>query len=95
MFTQGVLDTHFSQRGRQGRITRLGMETGVDFAIGIDETTALVIEIGEKETNFEVFGYYGASFFDFRQVKENSLDQFASFGVKWSYFTFGDKFTLT
>ena len=36
-FNYGIIDTHFSQRGRQGRITSLALETGVRFAFGVDE----------------------------------------------------------
>jgi cyanophycinase len=44
LFTHGSLDTHFSERGREGRLIRLAAETGQRFAFGVDEDTALVVE---------------------------------------------------
>ncbi|XP_070566911.1 cyanophycinase-like [Ptychodera flava] len=43
-----VLDTHFSERGREGRLIRLvadtmGQSRGAELGIGVDENTALVI----------------------------------------------------
>lgn len=43
-FNYGLLDTHFSERGRQGRIVRLADHTQVPFAFGVDENTALLVQ---------------------------------------------------
>lgn len=48
LFTFGLLDTHFSNRGRHGRFVRLLMDTsslplGFNRGFGMDENTALVV----------------------------------------------------
>lgn len=43
-FPFGVLDTHFSNRGREYRLARLLLDTGVDLGVGVDETTALRLD---------------------------------------------------
>lgn len=43
-FTPGLLDTHFSERGREYRLARLLLDTGTDLGVGIDETTGLRLE---------------------------------------------------
>jgi len=74
LFTYGVLDTHFSQRGRQGRISRLALWTSIWLAVAIDETTGLAIEESSDSNivNFEVFGEYGVSIFDFKDTTASS-----------------------
>ena len=52
LFPYGLLDTHFENRGRQGRLLRLlmdtrGYPTGSRVAFGVDENTALVVTGGE------------------------------------------------
>ncbi|PWF47834.1 hypothetical protein C7C56_013820 [Massilia glaciei] len=43
LFPFGPLDSHFSQRGREGRLTRLAADSGMDYGFGVDENTALVV----------------------------------------------------
>jgi hypothetical protein len=43
-FAFGVLDTHFSNRGREYRLARLLLDAGLDLGVGIDETTALRVD---------------------------------------------------
>lgn len=43
-FPFGVLDTHFSNRGREYRLARLLLDTGVELGLGVDETTALRLD---------------------------------------------------
>ena len=54
LFPWGVLDTHFSERGRQGRLIRLQHDTQTRFGFGIDENTALLVAFGRKESEPEV-----------------------------------------
>ncbi len=68
----------------------------MEFAFGVDETTGLMIsELANGDVNFEVVGEYGVSFFDYRNVKLSASKAFEAENIKWSYFTQGDKFTLT
>jgi cyanophycinase len=48
----GMIDTHFSQRGRHGRLISAVAQYPHDLGIGIDENTALVV----KDGIFEVLG---------------------------------------
>jgi cyanophycinase len=48
----GMIDTHFSQRGRHGRLLSAVAHYPHDLGIGIDENTALVV----KDGVFEVIG---------------------------------------
>ena len=54
LFPWGVLDTHFSERGRQGRLIRLQNDTQTRFGFGIDEATALLVAPGQQENGPEV-----------------------------------------
>jgi cyanophycinase len=39
-----MVDQHFSQRGRLGRLVMAAMKTNNKFAFGIDENTAMVVD---------------------------------------------------
>lgn len=57
VFSFGVLDTHFSERGRSFRLAVLALKSGQKFGFGVDETTALKFESTEEE--FSVLGKQG------------------------------------
>lgn len=42
-FPYGILDTHFSERGRQGRLWQVLAQTKGQLGVGIDENTALLV----------------------------------------------------
>lgn len=54
LFNFGVLDTHFSERGRQGRLIRLLNDTQSRFGFGVDEATALLVGFNNNENGPEV-----------------------------------------
>lgn len=60
LFPYAILDTHFSERGRHGRLLRLAATTGTPMAIGVDETTALMVDLDSG--NFNVLGERGVFF---------------------------------
>jgi cyanophycinase len=68
LFPWGVLDTHFSERGRQGRLIRLLNDTQTRFGFGIDEATALLVAARRTEkgpeVKMEVFGAGGVYIVD-------------------------------
>lgn len=49
LFNWGTIDTHLSERGRQGRLIRLLNDTQTRFGFGIDEATALLVGFTEAE----------------------------------------------
>lgn len=89
-FVEGVqLDSHFTTWGRQGRAVKLGLETGHDLVLGVDETTAVVLD---RTTGVgRVIGEHGASLLDLGGARES--DGGVS-GVRWSYLTAGDSVNL-
>lgn len=89
-FVEGVqLDSHFTTWGRQGRAVRLGLETGHDLVLGVDETTAVVLD---RTTGVgRVIGEHGASLLDLGDARESDG---GVTGVRWSYLTAGDKVNL-
>ena len=69
LFTDGLLDTHFANRGRHGRLVELlvdsrGLTTGHHRAIGIDENTALVVTGDWTQRRAAVIGQRGVWVFD-------------------------------
>jgi len=83
LFHWGIMDTHFSERGRQGRLAQLALDTNTRFAFGVDEATALVVSnINSEKPSFEVTGQSGVF------IVDNSLNQ--SNSVTTHYITRGD-----
>ncbi|CDW75645.1 cyanophycinase-related exopeptidase-like protein [Stylonychia lemnae] len=95
IFQTGLLDTHFSQRGRQGRAIRLASLRNLDFAFGCDETTAILLIDQQNQTTINVIGEYGISLFDLRSSKKGSSSQFSIQNVYWSYLTQGDQIVFS
>ncbi|MRX43902.1 cyanophycinase [Agromyces kandeliae] len=89
-FVEGVqIDSHFTTWGRQGRAVELGLETGHDLVLGVDETTAVVLD---RATGVgRVIGEHGASLLDLNGARE--ADGGVT-GVRWSYATAGDSVNL-
>lgn len=89
-FVEGVqLDSHFATWGRQARAIRLGLETGHDLILGVDETTAVVLD---RTTGVgRVIGEHGASLLDLGGSHESDG---GVTGVRWSYLTAGDQVNL-
>lgn len=57
LFPFGLLDTHFSERGRQARLLQLLVDTEQHLAVGVDETTALLVDT--RSGDFKVQGAHG------------------------------------
>lgn len=54
LFSWGVLDTHFAERGRQARLIRLLNDTQTRLGFGIDEATALLVGYPTGENSAQV-----------------------------------------
>ncbi|KRF34679.1 cyanophycinase [Nocardioides sp. Soil805] len=80
-FDDGLLDSHFGTWGRQARMIRLAQDTGHRQVVGIDETTALVVDRATGAG--EVIGRNGVSVL--------AVDRR---GASWSYLTRGDRVDL-
>jgi cyanophycinase len=88
-FPWGLVDQHFLQRGRIGRLLAAAREFNQQIAFGIDENSAMLVR-GSEAT---VIGETGAMFVDMRQAKFNSGGYDIS-DVRISYLDDGDRFDL-
>ncbi|MDT8990025.1 cyanophycinase [Curvibacter sp. APW13] len=70
-FPWGVLDSHFSQRCREGRLARATLECGMDYGFGIDENTALLVHRADADgsTRMQVRGEGGVWVVEVRDVR--------------------------
>lgn len=83
LFTYGLLDTHFANRGRHGRLVELlvdsrGLTTGHHRAIGIDENTALVVTGDWSQRRAAVIGQRGVWLFDISEARRVNADKSSS-----------------
>ena len=91
-FPYGVLDTHFSERGRQLRLAKLVLESDATFGFGVDETTALATTpIDEQNAEFEVIGQNGVYVVEQGATSMNDTNR-----IKFTshYLVNGQKFSL-
>lgn len=77
-----LVDVHFSERGRQGRLHVLQHITGLKYAFGVDENTGMISDLSNK---FKIQGT-GGVYISQKVDKENSI---------WHYLTEGDSFDIT
>jgi len=99
LFPWGVLDTHFSERGRQGRLIRLQNDTQTRFGFGIDEATALMVAFGRDdngpEVSMEVLGAGGVYIVDNEKTLSSGEGAAASITqVSTHYLTREDKLEI-
>jgi cyanophycinase len=97
-FIKGVLiDTHFSQRGRIGRLMTAVAHYPQDMGLGIDENTAIVVE----EDRFEVVGEGAVTVVDGSTMSFNNLpyvregESLAMFDIKVHVLPSGYGFSLS
>jgi cyanophycinase len=97
-FIRGVLiDTHFSQRGRMGRLMTAVAHYPQDMGLGIDENTAMLVE-GDK---FEVVGDGAVTVVDGGAMSFNNLpyvgedESLALFDIKVHVLPAGCGFSLS
>jgi cyanophycinase len=69
LVTETIIDTHFTQRGRHGRLMTAIAHYPQDLGIGIDEQTAIVIQGSE----FKVLGKGVVTIFDGSKMKHSNL----------------------
>lgn len=92
-FSYGLLDTHFAERGRQGRIIRLASDTQKTMAYGIDENTALVVTNADTASvQMQVIGQSGVGIFDLGSATRGTGTSWSISGVKATYLTQDDRF---
>jgi cyanophycinase len=93
----GMIDTHFSQRGRHGRLISAVAQYPHDLGIGIDENTALVV----KDGIFEVIGQGAVTVIDaggltYTNVPDLEKDEgLALYNLKLHVLPAGHRFSLS
>lgn len=91
-FPYGVLDTHFSERGRQLRLAKLVLASDARFGFGVDETTALVATpIDDNNALFEVVGQNGVYVVEQTAKSNNQANEIA---YTSHYLVSGQRFEL-
>lgn len=95
LFRFGLIDTHFAERGRQGRLIRLAARRQVPLAFGVDEDTALVVTgaLGPRPA-MEVVGRGGVSVFDLTGARASRRGRFRIDNVRSHYLTAGDRYSV-
>ena len=73
LFGHGILDTHFSERARQGRLLMLLADTGQSRGFGVDEMTALVVHQRGARSEFSVVGRAGVWIAEQVQQRDGSV----------------------
>ncbi len=96
LFNYGLIDTHFSARGRAGRIIELAYDRNVDVAWGIDEETALLI-VGANGTaqDAEVIGVGGVHRFDLTNAYTGNSNKYTLYDASWTHGTDQDFIDLS
>ena len=92
LFHYGPLDSHFSERAREGRLVRLAADTGMEYAFGVDENTALVVGRPDAAgiTTMSVIGAAGVWVADLRKSQAGAILS----GVRIHYLHAGDTLTI-
>ncbi|NIQ07709.1 MAG: cyanophycinase [Candidatus Korarchaeota archaeon] len=85
-----IIDQHFLQRGRLGRLLRAIMYTNAEYGYGIAEDTAIVFE--RTDSSFQIMGDGGVIVLDVSS--DVKRDQLPFEGVKINYLTHGDTFDI-
>ena len=91
-----MIDQHFAERGRFGRLLAAVSHYPQDLGIGLDEETAMVV----RGTEFEVFGRGAVTVIDAGSMNYTSLpyveegDGISVFGVQVHVLSAGHKFDL-
>lgn len=89
VFSIGTVDTHFSERDREGRLITLAVSQSVRLAVGVDETSALLFRrVGDvvdlsilgKNGVFMVDGYHSSQMITLEQgIKSTKYAGFAHY----------------
>ncbi|MFT4769929.1 MAG: cyanophycinase [Glaciecola sp.] len=88
-FSWGMVDQHFLQRGRVGRLIKAAQLSGESLAFGIDENSALIVQ-GSRG---EVVGETGILFIDLRKASFED-GEFAVRSARVSFLDDGDAIDL-
>lgn len=92
-----IVDTHFSARGRHGRLLAAVAHYPQDLGLGVDEDTAMIV----NKSEFEVIGSGAVTVIDAGAMSYTNLpyvgrdEGLALYGVELHVLPAGEKFSLT
>lgn len=92
--TDAIIDQHFITRKRHNRLISLVLENPDLLGIGIDESTAIIVN---PDLTFDVIGEHGVIIYDASQAKSIQLDshqQFSAETLKIHLLTSGQRYHL-
>ena len=92
-FTHGIVDQHFLERGRFGRLLVATQSTDSRYGFGIDEDSAMVYTAADE--SIEVVGESGLLIVDLQEAKKPKGKRFALNNVTMHYLEKGDRFNLS
>ena len=92
-----LIDAHFSQKARQGRLVRLAADLDLEKGVGLDEDTGLACTGDDLEC--EVIGTFGVWTLDMASTDDSCQESpgpglWSCGGVRTSYLTSGDTINL-
>lgn len=90
-----MIDAHFSERSRQGRLTRLLAHTNTDRAFGVDEDTALDCVYQGGDLDCVVLGSRGVWLLDTPFSCPDTAGYWSCEGLVTSYLTHSDRLKMT
>jgi len=90
-FNYGLVDTHFGNRGRQGRQVRLADHSGIPFTFGADQDTAIVVtDADTPNARMKILGTDGVYIFDLRNSYPGNSIHWSIYNVTVNYITLED-----
>ncbi|WP_170289693.1 cyanophycinase [Cytobacillus depressus] len=92
-FPHGIVDQHFLQRGRFGRLLVATQYNKTRYGFGIDENSAMVYY--GADDSIEVVGESGLLIVDLQEAKTPKSKRFAMNNVTMHYLEKGDRFNVT
>ncbi|MDV6316674.1 cyanophycinase [Idiomarina sp. HP20-50] len=105
LFHYATLDTHFSEKGRFGRLLRLAAATSTPLSLGIDEKTAMLVNL--ESGDFDLIGERGVFFVEdargtetavagtFHYLVSGASGVISPYGIKTAEFAEGDDVVQT
>lgn len=95
LFPWGILDTHFSERGREGRLLTLVAQTQAYYGFGVDEATALLVRADRQQpdkAHFRVLGAEGV--YVVERHAQSQYQRGKKLQLMSHYFTREDEFSV-
>ncbi|WP_438864543.1 cyanophycinase [Neptunicella sp.] len=94
LFNSGIVDTHFSERDREGRLAMLATQTQTRYGFGVDEATALLVSVKPDTTDMAVIGHGGVWIVDTQHSIFKQQEGKRQLVATTHYLNHGDKLSI-